>query len=186
MGVLSDLLQAVRERSESQKAHMQQQWVRVRAGLVAWWGCSCLCKGGRARNGLAESPATSAQCEPPCKPATLTFPWHPPNNNLPTLMMMQEKQAQRAQAKQPAPLTETQAAWQRFAAEQAAARTQQPTTAPALCRTAAEEPTKQEKKAQPLAAAARPVASTGFYTVTWKVRLTTLGQIPLPAWLESS
>jgi hypothetical protein len=101
-----------------------------------------------------------------------------------TCTTTQEKQAQRANeraaAREPKPLTETQLAWKRLAEEKqaAAAAAAAAGTATAAARVA-DAPTPA-----PAAAAraqhTRVITSTPFYTVTWKVRLTSLGTLPMP------
>jgi hypothetical protein len=78
----------------------------------------------------------------------------------------QEKQAERSKAQEPRPLTETQLTWQRLQQERAAQQQEQQAplrASAAVCRT-------------PAAA----VASTPVYTITWHVRLSSLGNIPMP------
>lgn len=78
---------------------------------------------------------------------------------------VQEKQAEKAKAAEPRPLTETQLAWQQLQqerAQQQAARQQQ----------AQPQVVREQQRAS--------VPATPVYTVTWQVRLSSLGNIPLP------
>lgn len=74
--------------------------------------------------------------------------------------MLQEKQAEKAKASEPLPLTETQLAWQQMQQERAAQELQQ----------------QQHATQQPAAVTTRPVHTI----ITWQIRLNSLGSIPLP------
>jgi hypothetical protein len=81
----------------------------------------------------------------------------------------QEKSAKRAAAKEPAPLTDVQRMWRQMAEQE-----QQPAQL------------QQEVAAAPRPAApqrTQVITSTPLVTVTWKIRLTSLGVIPMP-WME--
>jgi uncharacterized protein YllA (UPF0747 family) len=76
-----------------------------------------------------------------------------------------EKQAEKARAAEPRPLTETQRAWQQLQQE----RPQQQVA--------------RQQHAQPQVVCEQQRASapaTPLYTITWQVRLSSLGNIPLP------
>lgn len=73
-----------------------------------------------------------------------------------TLLCLQEKQAERAKAEEPKPLTDTQLAWQKLQQERA-------------------EQDQHQLRPHGPAAPAAPL-----YTITWQIRLTSLSNIPLP------
>ena len=78
--------------------------------------------------------------------------------------LLQEKQAEKAKASEAPPLTDTQLVWQKLQQERAQQeRAQQP------------QQLQQPARQQHAGASATPV-----YTVTWQIRLTSLGNIPLP------
>jgi hypothetical protein len=86
------------------------------------------------------------------------------------LLPTQEKQAEKQKAAEPRPLTETQLAWQKM--QQERAEVQQPARA----------------MQQAVGVVAQPPAAvpvTPVYTITWQVRLSSLGNIPLP-WAEAN
>lgn len=72
------------------------------------------------------------------------------------LLCLQEKQAEKAKAEEPKPLTDTQLTWQKLQQE----RTEQD---------------QHQLRPQGPAAPAAPL-----YTITWQIRLTSLSNIPLP------
>lgn len=80
----------------------------------------------------------------------------------------QEKQAEKQKAEEPRPLTETQLAWQKLQQERAE-----------------EQPARTTQQAVGVAQPAAPVPATPVYTITWQVRLSSLGNIPLP-WAVSN
>lgn len=83
---------------------------------------------------------------------------------LPDCCRLQEKQADKAKAAEPKPLTETQRVWHSMREE----REQQERA----------QHTRQELPAQQQAII--QVASTPVFTVTWKIRMSSLSNLPLP------
>lgn len=81
------------------------------------------------------------------------------------LLSTQEKQAEKRKAAEPRPLTETQLAWQKMQQERAEQQ---------------QVPVQQAPPQAPCQQQRAPVPATPVYTITWQVRLSSLGNIPLP------
>lgn len=89
----------------------------------------------------------------------------------PSSHKQQERQAEKAKASEPRPLTETQLAWHKLQQERAQLEHQQQQQ---------HQPIIALQQQQEVAAAAARPSATPVYTITWQVRLTSLSNIPLP------